>query len=78
LNRINIFLYIYIIEIIGFTKDPELGDYILVMEYASGGDLHKYLQNNFTNITWNKKIIILKQISSGYLYLKCIHYDLKI
>ncbi|PKY19706.1 kinase-like protein [Rhizophagus irregularis] len=31
----------YIIETFGFTKDPENEDYILVMEYAAGGDLHK-------------------------------------
>ena len=47
---------------------------MLVMQYASGGDLHKWLQENFANITWNKeKLIILWQISEGYLYL-CIHY----
>jgi hypothetical protein len=39
------------------------------MEYASVGDLHKNLQNNFTNITWNKKINILSQISLGYYIL---------
>ncbi|UZO14680.1 uncharacterized protein OCT59_006131 [Rhizophagus irregularis] len=60
----------YIIETYGFTKVPELGDYILVMRYASGGDLHKHLQKNFTNITWNQKIDILNQVSNG---LKTIH-----
>ncbi|EXX66957.1 Bck1p [Rhizophagus irregularis DAOM 197198w] len=56
----------YIIQIYGFTKDPELEDYILIMEYASKGDLHKYLQNNFTNITWkNHKLRILRLISAG-------------
>ncbi|UZN99031.1 uncharacterized protein OCT59_000313 [Rhizophagus irregularis] len=56
----------YIIEVYGFTKDPELGDYLLVMEYAPKGDLHKYLQKNFTNITWNnQKLQILLQISQG-------------
>jgi serine/threonine protein kinase len=60
---------IYIIKIYGFTKDPKLDDYIIVMEYASEGDLHKYLQKNFTNITWIKqKSLILWQISVGYLY----------
>ncbi|RGB33191.1 kinase-like domain-containing protein [Rhizophagus diaphanus] len=52
-NRI---LYDYIIKIYGFTKDPELEDYILVMKYASEGDLHKYLQKNFTNLKWNSEI----------------------
>ncbi|CAB4382229.1 unnamed protein product [Rhizophagus irregularis] len=59
--------------------DPELGDYILVMEYASEGDLHKYLQKNFTNIAWNnKKLFILQQISTGLEYIhnnEFIHRD---
>ncbi|UZO07251.1 uncharacterized protein OCT59_027543 [Rhizophagus irregularis] len=60
-----------IIEIYGFTKDPKLKDYILIMRYASDGDLHKYLQKNFTSITWNKqKLHILWQISEG---LETIH-----
>ncbi|EXX56574.1 hypothetical protein RirG_215020 [Rhizophagus irregularis DAOM 197198w] len=36
-----------IIKTYGFTKDPELEDYMLIMEYASGGDLHNYLQREF-------------------------------
>ncbi|CAB4410617.1 unnamed protein product [Rhizophagus irregularis] len=63
----------HIIETYGFTKDPELEDYILVMKYASGGDLHKYLQRNFASITWNKeKLRILYQISVG---LETIHNE---
>ena len=46
---------------------------MLVMQYASEGDLHKYLQKEFTGITWdNDKLRILYQISDGYLYLKYI------
>ncbi|UZO12201.1 uncharacterized protein OCT59_003749 [Rhizophagus irregularis] len=67
------FTYQYIINTYGFTKDPELEDYILVMEYASEGNLHKYLQKNFTNIKWNSynimlvhsKLNILRNISEG-------------
>jgi hypothetical protein len=41
---------------------------MLVMQYASEGDLHNWLQKNFTEIRWNKeKLIILWQISEGYL-----------
>jgi hypothetical protein len=48
------------------------------MKYASKGDLHKYLQKNFTNITWNKqKILILSDISRGYVYFIFINYILK-
>ncbi|GBB83327.1 hypothetical protein RclHR1_10050010, partial [Rhizophagus clarus] len=62
-----------IIKTYGFSKDPELEDYILVIKYASGGDLHKYLQKSFTDITWNRqKLRILWQISKG---LECIHIN---
>ncbi|PKY29679.1 hypothetical protein RhiirB3_446391 [Rhizophagus irregularis] len=45
-----------IIDTYGFTKEPISEDYILVIKYAAGGDLQKYLQENFVNITWNKKL----------------------
>ncbi|EXX64478.1 Cdc15p [Rhizophagus irregularis DAOM 197198w] len=61
----------HVIETYGFTKDPKLDDYILIMKYASGGDLHKHLQKDFKSITWNKeKLRILHQISIG---LETIH-----
>ena len=41
---------------------------MIIMEYANGGDLHHYLQKNFTNITWNAKLYILWKISEGYLF----------
>jgi serine/threonine protein kinase len=65
-----------VIKTYGFTKDPQLNgldSYILVMEYASGGDLHKYLQKNFTRIDWQKKPDILLNIINGYLYFKYIN-----
>ncbi|PKY21930.1 kinase-like protein [Rhizophagus irregularis] len=61
----------HIIKIYGVTKDLKLGDYILVMQYASGGDLHNWLRKSFKDITWNKqKLAILWQISEG---LETIH-----
>ncbi|RIA81188.1 kinase-like domain-containing protein [Glomus cerebriforme] len=61
----------HIIEAYGVTRDPDSGDYMLVMQYASEGDLHKYLQKDFINISWNKqKLHMLWQISKG---LETIH-----
>ncbi|PKC06664.1 kinase-like protein [Rhizophagus irregularis] len=54
-------------ETFGFTKDPKLDDYILVMQYASEGVLHKYLHKKFTKIGWERKISILYDISSGLM-----------
>ncbi|PKY31682.1 kinase-like protein [Rhizophagus irregularis] len=69
----------HIIKIYGFTRDPESEDYILVMKYASEGDLHKYLQKSFKNITWNnQKLRILWQISEGLEHIhknQFIHRD---
>ena len=40
------------------------------MQYASGGDLHNYLREKFTELTWNKKKLdILWQISEGYVFI---------
>ncbi|PKY19225.1 kinase-like protein [Rhizophagus irregularis] len=60
----------HIIGYYGITREPETKDYMLVMKYASGGNLHSYLQRNFENVTWNKKLYILWQISAG---LRTIH-----
>ena len=42
---------------------------MLIMDYADGGDLHNYLQKDFTKITWEKKLFILRMVSIGYLYI---------
>ncbi|POG79854.1 kinase-like domain-containing protein [Rhizophagus irregularis DAOM 181602=DAOM 197198] len=43
---------------------------MFIMKYANGGDLHNYLQENFAEITWKKKLHILWRISDG---LQTIH-----
>jgi serine/threonine protein kinase len=60
---------IFIIKYYGITQDPEIKDYMLIMEYASGGNLHNYLKKNFKNIKWITKLTILCQISDGYMLL---------
>ncbi|GET00889.1 kinase-like domain-containing protein [Rhizophagus clarus] len=56
----------HLIRYYGFTKDDESDDYMLVMKFAAGGDLHNFLKNNFADLTWNKqKLHILWQISEG-------------
>ncbi|CAB4428577.1 unnamed protein product [Rhizophagus irregularis] len=54
----------------GVTMDPATNDYMLVMQYANGGNLHNYLQIHFSDITWREKIWIIINILYG---LKIIH-----
>jgi serine/threonine protein kinase len=57
-----------VINCYGITQDPVTKEYMLVMEYANGGDLHGYLQNNFIEVSWKDKLSILRYVSLGYLY----------
>ncbi|CAB5393522.1 unnamed protein product [Rhizophagus irregularis] len=61
------FTYQYIINTYGFTKDPELEDYILVMEYASEGDLHKNISEGLAYIHNNE--FIHRDFHSGNILL---------
>ncbi|GBC06418.1 hypothetical protein RclHR1_06810007 [Rhizophagus clarus] len=62
----------HIIEYYGITQDSITKEHMIVMEYADGGDLHNYLQNNFNNITWKDKLAIILDISKG---LNSIHKE---
>jgi hypothetical protein len=44
---------------------------MLIMEYANGGNLHNYLQENFINITWEMKLNILSDIVMGLVLGHC-------
>jgi hypothetical protein len=45
------------------------------MQFAEEGDLHNYLKENFTNITWKDKLTIILEISRGY-YLFTVFFCL--
>ncbi|EXX64193.1 kinase-like protein [Rhizophagus irregularis] len=56
---------------LGITKD-HVGNYILVLEYANGGNLREYLSNKerFGSLRWKDKIQMALDITCG---LKCLH-----
>ncbi|UZN99157.1 uncharacterized protein OCT59_000437 [Rhizophagus irregularis] len=54
-----------VIDCYGITQDPITKEYMLILNYAKGGNLHDYLQKNFINITWRDKLYILQGISFG-------------
>ncbi|PKK65356.1 hypothetical protein RhiirC2_786278 [Rhizophagus irregularis] len=59
----------YIIGVYGITQDIETKDFMLVMKYASGGDLHNHLQKNFSDIAWKKKLHTLWKISEWSVFV---------
>ncbi|GBB87617.1 hypothetical protein RclHR1_14090009 [Rhizophagus clarus] len=61
----------HIIRTHGITKDPKSGDYILVMQYASGGDLHNCLE------TIHKADYIHRDFHSGNILHDLFHNNSK-
>ncbi|GBC07733.1 hypothetical protein RclHR1_07660009 [Rhizophagus clarus] len=55
---------IRIIDLYGFTKNPDTSNYIIVMDYANKGNLRgnlaKIIENN-----WNQRLFMLYEIISG-------------
>lgn len=67
-----------IIKCHGFTLHPTEG-YMLVFEYAEGGDLRNYLNKYYSKLMWINKIHILGDIAKVMLILHnkdYIHRDL--
>ena len=59
------YYWLNIINHIGITRDLKTKELMLIMTYANGGDLHKYLQKDFTSINWGGKLSILSLVSTG-------------
>src|SRR5437763_1331538 len=54
----------HIIHIYGLAQNPITKEYIFVMDYMDGGNLHYYLTNKFKNLKWKDKIGILYHVIS--------------
>jgi len=52
------------------TKDPKTNEFMMIMQLADQGNLRHILSNNFKNILWKDKIILLKHSA---LDLKNLH-----
>ena len=54
-------------------------EYVIVTEYADGGNLNNYLFNYFGTLDWNKKFQLALDIANGLYYLhneEILHRDL--
>ncbi|EXX65131.1 Ste20p [Rhizophagus irregularis DAOM 197198w] len=59
----------HILQIYGISQNPNTKDYIIVLQYANGGNFDNYI-NDIINWFWFEKLIALKNIIKG---LKKIH-----
>nr|CAG8460445.1 12879_t:CDS:2 [Entrophospora candida] len=48
----------------GISKDAA-NNYLIVMQYATDGNLHDYLQDNFGELDWEKKLRIIYDVSEA-------------
>ena len=65
-NTINKKKFSFYIE----NQNDNIKKYLLVMEYADGGTLKKYLKENFKNLTWENKYKLGFQLASA---VSCLH-----
>ncbi|RIB27925.1 kinase-like domain-containing protein [Gigaspora rosea] len=63
----------------GLTKEPENGNYMMVLNYAVDGDLKNFLENKKDYFTWKERYSLLCDISLALLKIherNIIHRDL--
>ncbi|CAG8567436.1 4678_t:CDS:10 [Acaulospora morrowiae] len=50
------------LEVYGLTKSTATNQYMVVLQYANGGNLRHYLKSNFEKLYWKDKLLRLKDI----------------
>ncbi|RHZ82821.1 hypothetical protein Glove_103g66 [Diversispora epigaea] len=66
------------IRFYGITQDPETHSYMMVLNYATDGNLREYLKINFNNINWKQKLYNLYYLSLNLMNiheLDIVHQD---
>ncbi|GES93962.1 kinase-like domain-containing protein [Rhizophagus clarus] len=61
-----------ILKMYGISQNPDTEDFIIVLEYAEGGNFNDYLNRNYKTFDWLNNIQILMNIIKG---LKEIHQE---
>ena len=67
------------LAIYGITQNAKTNEYLMVLQYANNGNLHKYLSTNFRELTWQIKLKLLLNISEDLYNIHdagYIHADL--
>ncbi|CAB4443814.1 unnamed protein product [Rhizophagus irregularis] len=54
-----------ILKIYGISQNPDTNNYIIVLEYANGGNLNNCNNNIIRNYHWTEKLDVLRKIGKG-------------
>lgn len=65
------------LQFYGLTKDPETNEFMMIIQFASKGNLRSILLNNFNNMLWEHSLSIFCELLCLALLhnLECIHKD---
>jgi serine/threonine protein kinase len=56
-----------ILKIYGMSQNPETNDYIMVLDYAEGGNSVDWINRNYRSFNWSNRIQIVKNIIDGLI-----------
>ncbi|RGB30413.1 kinase-like domain-containing protein [Rhizophagus diaphanus] len=74
--RLN-YIQLKILKII-FVKNPDTKEYIMVLDYAKGGNFNYWMNKNYNNFEWSDKLLTILYISAGLKEIhqkKMVHHD---
>ncbi|GBC08410.1 hypothetical protein RclHR1_00810002 [Rhizophagus clarus] len=54
-----------ILKLYGISQNPDTKDYVMILEYAEGGNFNNYLNKNYENFNWFNGIEVLVNIIGG-------------
>ncbi|RHZ45510.1 hypothetical protein Glove_673g43 [Diversispora epigaea] len=61
-----------ILRFYGITRFSSHDTFKLVVEYADGGSLRQYLETHFSELNWNNKLQLAKEVTSAVM---CLHVN---
>jgi serine/threonine protein kinase len=67
-----------IIKLYGISQNPNTKDYIMVLEYANGGNFNNYLDTNYESFNWSNGLDILNKIAYNLYNIhqkQMVHHD---
>src|SRR5688572_2160769 len=68
-----------IIKIYGISQNPNTKNYIMVLQYAEGGNFNNWMNKCYKNFDWQNKLRTLYNIIIGLCEIhqkKMVHHDL--